>query len=69
MGFIKEETKRSFRFNLLVVFLLCALLYILFFASLSFITRHGAEESKREKVSRAYRFLWGVAHGGAPFTT
>lgn len=43
MGFIKEETRRSFRFNLLVVFLLCTLLYILFFASLSFITRHGAE--------------------------
>lgn len=40
---IKEETRRSFRFNLLVVFLLCAVLYVIFFVSLSFITRHGAE--------------------------
>lgn len=40
---IKEETRRSFRFNLLVVFLLCAALYVVFFVSLSFITRHGAE--------------------------
>lgn len=55
MGFIKEETKRSFRFNLLVVFLLCALLYILFFASLSFITRHGAEAKVPLVINRDVR--------------
>lgn len=55
MGFIKEETKRSFRFNLLVVFLLCALLYILFFASLSFITRHGAEAKVPQVTNRDVR--------------
>ncbi len=55
MGFIKEETKRSFRFNLLVVFLLCGLLYILFFASLSFITRHGAEAKVPLVINRDVR--------------
>jgi eukaryotic-like serine/threonine-protein kinase len=39
----KEDLKRSFRFNLLMVVLLCVVLYVLFFASLSILTRHGAE--------------------------
>lgn len=39
----KEDLKGSFKFNLLMVVLLCVVLYVLFFASLSIITRHGAE--------------------------
>lgn len=40
---MNENVKRSFRFNLLIVALLCIGLYILFFASLQWITRHGDE--------------------------
>jgi beta-lactam-binding protein with PASTA domain len=40
---MKEETRRSFWFNLLVVLGLCIVLYILFFASIGIITRHGNE--------------------------
>jgi beta-lactam-binding protein with PASTA domain len=40
---ISEERRKSFRFNLLIVLLLCVVCYILFFASLGFITRHGQE--------------------------
>jgi eukaryotic-like serine/threonine-protein kinase len=40
---IKEETRRSFKFNLLIVLLLCAVLYVLFFVMLGFITRHNSE--------------------------
>jgi Uncharacterized protein conserved in bacteria len=40
---MKEETRRSFWFNLLVVLGLCIVLYILFFASIGIITRHGSE--------------------------
>ncbi len=43
MALIREDIRKSFRFNLLVVVLLCIVLYMLFFLSLSFITRHGAE--------------------------
>lgn len=35
--------KKSFKINLLVVILVSILLYILFFVSLGFITRHGSE--------------------------
>lgn len=40
---IKEETRRSFKFNLLIVLVLCAVLYTLFFVTLGFITRHNSE--------------------------
>jgi eukaryotic-like serine/threonine-protein kinase len=40
---MKEKFKNSFLFNLGVVTVLCALLYVLFFASLRFVTRHGEE--------------------------
>lgn len=40
---MKEKFKNSFLFNLVVVTVLCALLYVLFFASLRFVTRHGEE--------------------------
>jgi beta-lactam-binding protein with PASTA domain len=40
---IKGSVKRTFRFNLAVVLLLCGTIYILFFASLRWITRHGEE--------------------------
>lgn len=40
---IKEKLKSSFKFNLLIVFTLCTLLYVLFFASLRCITHHGKE--------------------------
>jgi len=35
--------KNPFLFNLIIVLLLCTGLYILFFASLGFITHHGEE--------------------------
>lgn len=37
---IKEETRRSLRFNLVIVILLSVICYVLFFTSLGFITRH-----------------------------
>ncbi len=40
---IKEETRRSFWFNLVAVLLLSIVLYVLFFVSLGFITAHGKE--------------------------
>lgn len=40
---INENIRRSFWFNLLMVVLLCGALYMLFFASLRWITRHGEE--------------------------
>lgn len=40
---LSEERRKSFRFNLLIVILLCAVCYVLFFASLGLITRHGKE--------------------------
>lgn len=40
---MKGNLRSSFRFNLVVVLGLCALLYALFFASLGVITRHGSE--------------------------
>jgi len=40
---MKESVKKSFWFNLLVVLLLCSVLYVLFFTSLHWITRHGEE--------------------------
>jgi hypothetical protein len=40
---IREDLKKSFWFNLLLVLLLAAGFYILFFTSLSWITRHGKE--------------------------
>jgi beta-lactam-binding protein with PASTA domain len=40
---MNEQVKRSFGFNLVVVLLLCVGLYILFFTSLRWITRHGDE--------------------------
>lgn len=40
---INGSVRRSFRFNLAVVLLLCATLYVLFFVSLRWITRHGEE--------------------------
>ena len=40
---INEEIKQKFWFNLLVVVALATCLYILFFISLGFITRHGKE--------------------------
>lgn len=40
---MNELFKRSFLFNLVVVAALCIALYMLFFASLSFITGHGNE--------------------------
>lgn len=43
MFVIKEEIRRSFRFNLVIVLLLSLVCYILFFTSLGFITHHGDE--------------------------
>lgn len=43
MFVINEGTRRSLRFNLIVVILLSLLCYVLFFTSLGFITRHGHE--------------------------
>lgn len=40
---IREDLKKSFWFNLLLVLLLAAGFYVLFFTSLSWITRHGKE--------------------------
>ena len=40
---MKEELRRSFKFNLLIVLVLCAVLYTLFFVTLGFITRHNQE--------------------------
>ncbi|WP_276134352.1 PASTA domain-containing protein [Polluticoccus soli] len=49
---ISEERRRSFRFNLLIVVLLCIVCYVLFFASLGFITRHGQEIKVPDVTSR-----------------
>ncbi|MBS1771973.1 MAG: PASTA domain-containing protein [Bacteroidetes bacterium] len=43
MSLVSADIRKTFRFNLLIVILLCVVLYILFFSSLSLITRHGAE--------------------------
>lgn len=43
MPLIKEHIRKSFWFNLLVIVLLCAILYITFFITLHWITRHGDE--------------------------
>ena len=43
MPLIKDNIKKSFGFNLAVVLSLCVLLYIGFFASLHWFTRHGEE--------------------------
>jgi len=40
---MKGKLKNSFAFNLGIVLVLCILLYILFFASLKCVTRHGKE--------------------------
>ena len=40
---MKELLKKSFLLNLGIVVALCALLYVLFFASLTCVTRHGKE--------------------------
>ncbi len=40
---MKSPMRKTFAFNLVVVLLLCATLYMLFFASLRWITRHGEE--------------------------
>lgn len=40
---MKEKLKTSFLWNFIVVITLCLLLYILFFASLHCVTRHGKE--------------------------
>jgi beta-lactam-binding protein with PASTA domain len=47
---MSSSLKRSFWFNLLIILLLCAGLYVLFFASLSWITHHG-EEVKMPNMS------------------
>ncbi|OSZ78585.1 hypothetical protein CAP35_10140 [Chitinophagaceae bacterium IBVUCB1] len=56
---ITETTRRSFRFNLLIVLLLCALLYIIFFVSLGLITRHGAEAKVPQVIDRDVRMAVG----------
>ncbi len=43
MSVFKERLKTSFKFNVLVVLVLCIVLYILFFASLRCITHHGEQ--------------------------
>lgn len=40
---MKESVKKSFLFNLGIVVSLCIVLYILFFATLHWVTRHGEE--------------------------
>lgn len=40
---MKGDLKGSFKFNLFVILVLCVVLYVLFFASLGIITRHGNE--------------------------
>jgi beta-lactam-binding protein with PASTA domain len=40
---MKEQVRKTFWFNLLMVFVLCGVLYIIFFASLSLLTRHYSE--------------------------
>ncbi len=52
MALIREDIRKSFRFNLLVVLLLCLVLYVLFFSSLSIITRHGQETKVPGVVDR-----------------
>lgn len=55
MAFVSEHLRKSFRFNLLIVLLLGAVLYILFFSSLSVITRHGEETKVPMVVDRDIR--------------
>lgn len=43
MALIKENIRKSFWFNLLIVLLLCLILYIMFFLTLSWVTKHGQE--------------------------
>lgn len=40
---LTAEKRKSFRFNLLIVLALCMVCYVLFFATLGLITRHGKE--------------------------
>lgn len=53
--FVKEETRRSFAFNLAVVILLFIVFYVLFFASLGIITRHGKEVKVPDMSNRDVR--------------
>jgi beta-lactam-binding protein with PASTA domain len=49
--------RKSFRFNLLVVLLLCVGLYILVFLSLGWITKHGDEGPVPNAVGRDFRLV------------
>jgi len=40
---LNEKIRNSFLYNLIIVLLLCTVLYLLFFASLRWVTRHGEE--------------------------
>jgi len=40
---LNEKIRTSFLYNLIIVVLLCIVLYLLFFASLKWVTRHGEE--------------------------
>ena len=60
----KRGLKNSVAFNLLLIILVCVLLFLLFFGSLSFITNHG-EETKvpnvtGKNVSQAVKTLEGM---------
>jgi len=43
MPLIKENIRKSFWFNLAIILLLCTIVYTSFFATLSWVTRHGEE--------------------------
>lgn len=49
---MNESIRKTFWFNLAVVIVLCVALYMLFFASLSFITRHGKEVKVPDATNR-----------------
>lgn len=52
---IKHQFRKSFVFNLVVIILLIAVLYILFFVSLGWVTRHGDEIKTPTVVGRDIR--------------
>ncbi len=49
---MKAEIKNSFRWNLLIIFLICVALYILFFTSLGWVTHHGDETKVPMEVGK-----------------
>lgn len=50
-----QKAKKSFLFNLVIVVLLCAGLYFLFFASLGLLTHHGSEVKVPDVTSKTLK--------------